>query len=343
VTKKAPIIASVSSTAAVEKKASAHTRVKKRVASPLLWLWFTIVIVLGLIIIYTVNSTITAWLAAVHTSANSAMNTIDASSPSVLTLPVQRTSQYADLQITILAAQLAPSFPDDTIHPGSASVRLNLHVTNTANVPVAILYYDTARLLIPQRSPIAPTNTNLSSSLLPGKMQAGWLDFPVPPRTDLKALSLRLGSASLDETMVTIPLTGSFDPRHFAARSSRQTLDIAYNFSGSQLTYHLKNVDVLYSYRGSQARAGQQFYVLNFLVDNPNGAVSPGLGFDYVRLVVNGYSQPPLDSTLPYTFKAAAHAIPASVVFAAPVQMKTITFALRRQIGDAQQSYDVKL
>jgi len=340
VTKKAPAITSVSRTTVVEKKASARARIGKRVTSPLPWLWFTLVMVLGLMIVSLVNSAVTNWLMAPHIPDNLA---IDASPSSVSTLPVQRTAQYASLQVTIIDAQFAPSFPDDPIRPGAASVRLNLHITNPTNAQAAILYYDSARLLIPQQLPVAPTNTNLAASASPGKSQVGWLDFPVSRLVDLKALTLRLGSASLDETMVAIPLTGPFDPRHFASRISRQSLDISYAFSGNPLTYHLKQVDVLYSYQGNQAKAGQQFYALNFLVDNPNGAVSPGFGFDYVRLVVNGYNQPPLDSTLPSTFKAGTRAVSGVVVFSALAHMRAITVAFRTQVGDVQQDYVVRV
>jgi hypothetical protein len=339
VTKKSSIIPRLSRADAVAEKASILPGIGKRVASPLLWLWFTLIIVLGLAIVSLVNSTITNWLITPHIPGNAGA----ASPSSISTLPVQRTAQYAGLQVTIIDAQFAPSFPDDPIGPGAASVRLNLHITNPTNMQAAILYYDSARLLIPQRSPVAPTNTNLTASASPGKSQVGWLDFPVSRLLDLKALTLRLGSASLDETMVAIPLTGLFDPRHFAPRSSPQSLDISYTFSGNPLTYHLKRVDVLYSYQGNQAKAGQQFYALNFLVDNPNGAVSPGFGFDYMRLAVNGYNQPPLDSTLPYTFKVGTRAVSGVVVFSAPAHMRAITIVFRTQMGDAQQTYTVNL
>jgi hypothetical protein len=339
VTKKVPAITSASPATNVGKGASTRVNTGKHVASPFLWFCFILVIALGLVTVSFVNATIANWLVAPHISGNAA----DASSFPITTLSVQRTSQYAGLQVTIVNAQRASAFPDDPIRPGKAFVRLNLRVMNPRNVQFTILYYDSARLLIPQQLPIAPTNTNLATSTSLGKSQVGWLDFPVPENSDLRTLALRLGSVSLDEMMVTIPLTGPFDPHHFAARSFPQSLDISYAFSGNQLTYRLKQVDLLYSYQGNQVKAGQQYYTLKFLVDNPHEAVSPGPGFDYIRLIVNGYSQPPLDSTLPSTFKAGTHATAGDVVFAAPARMRTITIAFRAQMGNAQQAYTVDL
>jgi hypothetical protein len=141
-----------------------------------------------------------------------------------------------------------------------------------------------------------------------------------------------------------IPLKGSFDPTHFFNKSSRQSLVISYNFNGNPLTYHLKSVDVLYAYKGNQVQDGQQFYVLNFQVDNPNGIdVAPGFGYDYIRLVVQGYSQSPTDSTLPATFKRGAHGVSGQVVFAAQAKMRTLTIGFRSQVGASQQNYDVNL
>lgn len=262
----------------------------------------------------------------------------------ITTLDVKRTASYADLNLTVVSAQYATSFGDDLIRTGPAVVRLNMQVTNPTRATIALVYYDIARLLVPTQKPIAPTNVQLASAVPQGATIKGWIDFPVAAGTQLAKLKLQLGSIVLNETLVLVPFTGAFHPEQYLNRLSPQSLVIYYSFKGYTLTYHLLSVDVRYSYNGMQARAGQQFYVLNWSVDNPNGAdVSPGFGFDYIRLVVNGADRPPIDNTLPNTFKAGAKGIGGRVVYGAPAGMKAFSVAFLYQLSPGQNSYDFSL
>jgi hypothetical protein len=297
-------------------------------------------IIVGLVISGVIALIINYWL----NSTRLAPNPITTATPIIATLNVQRSSLYAGLEMTIKNVQSAQTFTDDTVPTPSKVVRLNMRVVNPTNHQIAVLYYEIARLQAPHMQPIAPLNVHLSATMQPGKEDSGWIDFPFSDHLQLDALTLQLGSSALHETMVLIPLKAAFDPKHFVTKSTPQSLTISYNFNGSLLSYHLKSVDVAYAYQGKQAKAGQQFYVLHFLVDNSNGVdVTPGLSYDYIRLVVQGYSQPPLDSTLPATFKHATHGIGGSVVFAAPAGMKTLTVGFRSQFGGPQQNYVVRL
>src|SRR5205814_10629750 len=123
-------------------------------------------------------------------------------------------------------------------------------------------------------------------------------------------------------------------------RTSPQNLDINYYFPYNNphlLIYHLTSVDIRYSYRGIQARRGQQYYVLNFRVDNPNGTnVSPGYGYDYIRLSFNGGPiHPPIDNTLPYGFNALAKGVGGRVVFTGQAGLEPFTnhFVVQYQRG----------
>jgi hypothetical protein len=318
----------------------------KRILSPprksksfKLWLWIISMLIIGVIILGGVTSLTWKWLNNVHVTLG-AGNT----KPAITTFNVLRTGTYANLSFTILNAQYASSFPNDTIQTGPALVRVNVSVTNKSTDQISVIYYDIARLLVPGSKPIAPTNVNLSSGPKPGAGEVGWIDFPVTKGVQLSTLSLQLGSVALHETLLTIPFRGSFDPNHFAGETSPQTLTIWYNFSGTTLVYHLTSVNVLYSYRGTQAKVGQQFYVLNFTVDNNNAVkVSPGFGFDYIRLIINGYNTPPIDNTLPHGFNAGAHGVAGRVVYVGPASMKTLNFAFLLQVVQGQNPYSVNL
>ncbi|HEX6108986.1 MAG TPA: hypothetical protein VFZ02_06185 [Ktedonobacteraceae bacterium] len=305
----------------------------------MLWLWITSLLIIGVIILGAITSLTWQWLNNVHVTLG-AGNT----QPTITTFNVQRIGTYANLSFTVLNAQYASSFPNDTIQTGPALVRLNLRVTNKSTDQISVIYYDVARLLAPGSKPIAPTYVHLSTGPKPGSSEVGWIDFPVTNRVRLSTLRLQLGSLALNETPLIIPFSGPFDPNHFAGKTSAQTLTIWYNFSGNTLVYHLKSVNILFAYRGTQAKVGQQFYVLNFTVDNDNGVtVSPGYGFDYIRLIINGYNTPPIDNTLPHGFNAGAHGVAGRVVYVGPAGLKTLDFAFLLQVVQGQDPYNVNL
>jgi hypothetical protein len=306
---------------------------------PKLWLWIASMLIIGIIILGGISYITLHWLENVHVTLG-AGNT----PPAVTTFTIQRSGTYANLTFTVLNAQYATIFPDDTIQTGPAIIRVNLRVSNKSTDQVSVIYYDVARLLIPSSKPIAPTNVHLSSGPKPGASEVGWVDFPFKKGVKLSTLRLQLGSLALGETPLIIPFSGPFDPNHFAGKTYPQSLTIWYNFSGNTLIYHLTSVNVLYAYRGTQAKIGQQFYVLNFSVDNNNGVtVSPGFGFDYIRLTINGYNTPPIDNTLPHDFKAGAHGVAGRVVYIGPAGMRTLNFAFLLQLVQGQDPYTVNL
>lgn len=301
--------------------------------------WLSIILMVGLLIGTLVGLGAWNWLKGLQLTTSSST-----SLPQITTLNVQRTISYADLNFTVLNAQYATSFADDDIHAGPAVVRLNMRVSNPNTFSAAVVYYDIARLLIPKLQPVAPTNISLSTGPKPGSSETGWIDFPVAQNTQMKTLKLQLGSAALGEMLMTMPFSGAFNAGQYKDKVSPQSLTIYYNFGGSILTYHLESVDIRYSYQGRQCKAGQQFYVLNFSVDNGNGAnISPGYGFDYVRLFVNGLNRPPVDNTLPYTFKAGATGVGGRVVYSEPAGLKSLQIAFLLQFVVGEQSYSIDL
>jgi len=307
------------------------------------WLLFSSLLILGIIILLVVNNGTLGLLKNIKFTVNPAPTQAP-----IDTFNVERTAHYAGLNYTVINAQYATSFADDGIHTGAAIVRLNMHVENKSTDQISIIYYDIARLLAPNLSPVAPTNVHLSVGPQPGTSETGWIDFSVPGALQLNTLQLQLGSATLGESLVTIPFTGAFDPGRYNDRTSPQSLDINYYFpyyNPQLLIYHLTSVDIRYSYRGIQAKAGQQYYVLNFRVDNPNGVkISPGYGYDYVRLIYNdGPTHPPVDSTLPYGFNAGAKGVGGHVAFIGPAGQNSVTLDFLIQYGSGGNKYPVSL
>ena len=207
----------------------------------------------------------------------------------------------------------------------------------------SVAYYDVARLLVPQRQALAPSNLNLSSMPKAGSTQTGWIDFPVAKKTALKALALQLGNATLGDTLATIPVSGPYTAGQYDDHLYTVNANINYLFQGYRvpaywLNYHLQTVATSFSYNGVEASAGSQFYTLNFTVDNPNRvAVSPGFGYDYIRLEGNGGHITAQDNSLPYTFAANQRGLSGYVVFEGPANLHTLTiaFLIQAQIGRA--------
>lgn len=306
---------------------------------PKLRLWLACLFVLGLIILIVVNFAASGWFKGL-----AAIVAPQATQTPVTVLNVGRAAPYAGLQFTVVNAEYSIAFPDDTIHLGQAVVRLNMRVTNPTTGTIAVAYYDDARLLVSGTKPIMPGNVKLSVNPNPGATASGWIDFPVSSNVQLAALKLQLGSSAQGESLVTIPFSGKFDASHYADRTATPNVTIYYTFQGHTLTYHLVSVDIRYDYQGTQCKAGQQFYVLHFKVDNPNGAtVSPGYGYDYVRLVLSGSNRAPLDNTMPYGFKAGSHGTVSSVAYAAPSGLNTIVVGFLSQNGTPQSNYTVNI
>jgi len=311
----------------------------KNPQSSKLWLWIVCILVIGLIIFGSMSYVALNWFKSIHITLG-AGNT----QPAITTYDVGRSGSYAELAFTVLNAQYATTFPNDTIQTGPALVRVNLRVANASTDPVSVIYYDVARLVVPGEKAIAPTNVHLSPGPKPGAHEIGWIDFPVSKDVQLSTLKLQLGSQVFNEALLVIPFKGSYDASHFAGKTYPQTLTISYDFSGNTLVYHLKSVDVLYAYRGAQAAVRQQFYVFNFTVDNDNGVtVSPGFGFDYIRLIINGYNTPPVDNSLPHDFKAGVQGVAGRVVYKGPAGLTRLDFAFLIQIVQGQNTYEVNL
>ncbi|MBX5449309.1 hypothetical protein [Thermogemmatispora sp.] len=306
-------------------------------------LWLALALIVALLALGGTGLFVWGWLRSLEPAL-----TASAPTAAITTLHVARAAPYAGLTFQVIDAQYATAFSDDLIRPGPAQVRLRLHVVNNSSTQVSVIYYDAAHLLVPGQKPIAPSNVNLTVALAPGKSADGWLDFPVPRGIRLETLKLQLGSTTLNESLVIIPFSGPFNPASYSGKIYPQNLTILYTYNaqpGLYLTYHLVSVERQFAYSGwGQVKAGQQYYIFNFRVDNPNGvAVTPGPGFDYLRLVLDGNVRAPLDSTLPTGFKPGAHQVEGRVMFSAPAGLHSLTLRFLYQYGQGGNDYSVQL
>lgn len=315
---------------------------KKRPA--VFWPWLGGLLVVGLVIVGIVTLSVWNWLNNLQHGSGE-----NQSSSTISTMDVGRSALYADLNITLTKVQYTTFFSNDPIHAGAATVRATVNVKNPTGSTVVITYYDVVRLLVPGHNPIAPANLNLSAAPQAGANQTGWIDFPVPQNTSLDKLKLQFGNMATNEMLVTIPTTGKYDSHQTDSHTYHPSLMVSYYFQGWQIpaytiNYHLTSVVVSDSYNGTETKAGQQFYTLNFSVDNPNGVtVAPGYGYDYLRLALNGGNRYPMDNTLPNSFKAHAHGVTGHVTYPAPAGMHSLSIVFLKQAVAGWDSYSVSL
>jgi hypothetical protein len=307
----------------------------------LFWFWLCIILVILVLIIGIASSLISVWLRNVKPEASQTLRPVP-----ITTLSVQRTAPYAGLAITVINAQYALYFVDDTAHPVPATVRLNVQITSHNNSQSKVAYYDSMHLLIPgSASPVALSNTNLpTASIQSGAKVTGWLDFAVAKGTQLDMLTLQIGSAITSESLVGIPMKAPFDASRYADKTYAQSSTFSFNWNGHILLYHLTNIEVRYAYQGSQAKVGQQFYVFDFTVDNPTTIdAAPGNSLSYLRLTATSYNQPPIDSNLPGSFKAGTSNHTGYVVFAGPANMHTFMLDFLSPNSSTAQSFNVNI
>jgi hypothetical protein len=322
---------------------TAHVQALRKKRPSNFWLLLGGLLVGGLILVVVVTYAVWGWLYGVQ----SGIHVDQPSSSAAITMNVQRSATYADIDFTLTNVQYAQQFSNDSLHNSPATIRATIQVKNPTRNAIDLAYYDIVRLLVPKQQPIVPINLALPAVSKPGSLQTGWIDFPVAKDTALKTLQLQLGNAASNETLVTIPVSGAHDAHQFDNHLSQTSVTYNYYYGpyGNKylLVYHLNSVDVRYAYNGNEAKAGQQFYVLNFTVDNPNGVwVGPGYAYDYIRLVFNG-NLPPSDSTLPNGFGSNAQSVSGNAVYEASAGLNHLTIAFLAQFYQGQDVIDVDL
>src|SRR5207248_9232387 len=100
--------------------------------------------------------------------------------PSITTMAINSSIPYAGVDITILNVQQSQSFLNDPNTSSDGMVRLNLNEHNPTDIKVAWNYATIARLAMPDKSLVSPTDVNSIVRVAPGASQISVVDFAVP-------------------------------------------------------------------------------------------------------------------------------------------------------------------
>jgi len=255
--------------------------------------------------------------------------------------PLNLKITYASIALTLLSAQIAPSFPDDSASPGSSGVlRVSLQENNTTTGNPSYLESDVVLLVLPDGSTVRSNNQKQNISPDPGVNRANWLDFALNSQASISQLTLRMGSAT--ESQMDIPLRAGADLSKYQDKTSSPNAQFVY----SGVNWTLKTATLSYSYSDRQATTGNVYVVLSLSAvnDSPNSFVdSAG---SYLRLQTNGASaEPDGHTTLPISI--GSHTTASGVVaFLMPQGATSFTLVLLSQpnppVNQVTQNFQIQ-
>jgi len=211
---------------------------------------------------------------------------------------------YASLNLTLVSAQLASRFNDDTSSPGQTGVvRINLREDNTTASNPDYLESDAMHLLLPDGSSVQSNNAQQDISPAAGVSRQNWIDFPVNTQITLNRLTLRIGTPT--ENQMDIPLQPNANVSKYQNKTSSPNAQFQY----AGVNWTLKTATLSYSYNDRQATSGNLYVILAFDAKNntSNGFLDyPG---SFMRLQAGANTaQPESATTMPDQIAASSTA-----------------------------------
>jgi cytoskeletal protein RodZ len=224
------------------------------------------------------------------TSQTTQATQLPTAAPTKLT-PINVTVTYASVDTTIVNAQQATSFPEDSTS-GNGFLRLNLK-EQTAVQGIVYTYANSARLLMPDGTTVPPSQSLNDESLNQGTSRTNWIDFPVPVTTDVSTLVLQLGTT--DETQISVPLKSGADVSQYQAKTVNLNTPVKY----SGLDWTVISATSQLSHDGKQATKGMVYVIVTLRADNHTGSSYIGFPNNYMLLKTGDTSTPPADYSFP--------------------------------------------
>ncbi len=224
------------------------------------------------------------------------------SAPAATTEPLNLKITYAGVNFTIISAQEASNFTDDTSTNPPIAVRINLHETNASPSNAIYAEYEVVLLLLPDGSSVQSSNQLYSTSPAAGVSRTNWIDFSLTKQVTLSQLVLRLGTAQ--ENQMDVPLHSTADLSKYQDKTISP--NTAFIYDGLNWTLKTATRSYCYSATSKQASANNAYIIMTFAVVNntaDNVSIYPG---DSMRLQAGATSQTP-DSTYSLPTQFAAH------------------------------------
>jgi Domain of unknown function (DUF4352)/zinc-ribbon domain len=254
-------------------------------------------------------------------SSSDSSNNSNTTKPPITTAQINQTVPYGGVDITIVNVQQSKAFMDDLNAGTTGVVRLNLKEDNKSTSSGGYLYSDSARLILPDKTSVAPTNELHFSGPDASSSRTNWLDFPIPTSVQISQLTLQLGKDS--EAQEMIALTGKADVTQYQSKTT-QLNNVTTQYAG--LTWTVTSATVSLGYKGQQAAKGMQYVTVVLKVDNPSSQNFNAYWGDYFRLKSGDItSAPSTDTNFPLSFVAGSSGGTGNVVFVMPAGSTSYT------------------
>jgi hypothetical protein len=260
------------------------------------------------------------------TSSNSQNSQVTPTQAPLKTTPINATVTYASDTLTILNAQQATSFADDTSTPAQGVVRLNLHAVQAdvnkdfTSAPV-FSYPECFTLLLPGGNKVSMGGYKDLTGPAPKEDRTTWIDFPASTSLKVNQMILQMGKDT--EEQLQVPLTGHADLSQYQPKQSTPNLRVQFG----SVFWTLKTVTLKLSDSGTQVEKGQRFLLLTFSLDNPSTESDNSFPGDYIRLQYGGTTIA-LDQAAIGNAAASTTNVPGLVSFLVPQDTTTATFIL---------------
>jgi len=255
-------------------------------------------------------------------SGNSSFTT----QPPITTVQINETVPYAGVEITVLNAQQSQTFLTDPDSNTNGMVRLNIKESNQNTSSGGYAYSDVSRLILPDKTSVAPVNEQQSFRPDAGVTRTNWLDFPVAMSIQISQLTFQLGKDT--EAQVDVPLTGKANLAQYQTKTAQ--LNVLTHYAG--LTWTITSATIGLSDDGKEADKGTRYVTVTMKVDNPTSSDFNAYWGDYIRLQSGGTtSAPEVDSIsgkFPLNFAAGSSGTTGSLTFLLPGGSTSYTLIL---------------
>jgi hypothetical protein len=201
---------------------------------------------------------------------------------------------------------------------------VRVHLKESAGSKVGtFLYSDVARLILPDKTTVAPISEQNAFSPEAGTTRTNQLDFPVATSIKISQLTLQLGTDK--EAQIALPLTGKADLSAFTTKTANPNASTQYH----GLSWTVTTATQSLSASGRQAPQGMRYVVVTLKVDNPGASYFSAYWGDYARLKAgDATSAPTTDSTLPTSFPGNSSGATGTLIFEVPAGVTSYSLIL---------------
>jgi len=229
---------------------------------------------------------------------------------------------YASVDITILNAQEASSFSDDSNTSSPVRLRLNMKEHNPTANTIFLSYGENFHLILPDGTSVTPASEHDIGAVDQAVTKTSWVDFPLSSSMDISKLTLRLGGAN--QVQEDVPLTGNADLSKYQAKTISP--NAAFQYAGANWT--LTNVTSSFSANGKQADSGMRYIVITLKADNPtSNTFFPDMS-TYARLKSGDIINSPTGNTFPVDIAAGTTGTTGKVTFLMPQNNSSFTLTM---------------